>query len=144
MPWVLRENLYLSGMMKPGHLDKHGWENVGLLTLCQKKPDASVILDDRVQWWKHMPLPDGLIRNNGADVWHARNTAISMMSQGYTTVIHCMAGRNRSGLIGALVLQHFENLTGAEALERIRQLRPNSVDNIYFEQFLINLGRPYP
>lgn len=141
MPWALRDQLILAAMPKPAHLDKHGWTNIGMITLCSKSPPNEVILDDRVQWWKHMPIADGQITDIDR-VWEARNTAITMMSMGYTTIIHCMAGRNRSGLIGALVLQHFENLTGPEALERVRQLRPRSVDNIHFEEFLMSLGRP--
>lgn len=141
MPWALRDNLTLTAMPTVDHLNKHGWRNIGMITLCQKKPAHAVIMDDRVQWWKHVPLADGQIKDLDS-VYLARDTAIAMLEAGHTTIIHCMAGRNRSGLIGALVLQHYENLTGAEALERVRELRPRSVDNIYFEQFLITLGRP--
>jgi hypothetical protein len=144
MPWVLRENLYLAAMPKAEHFDKFGWENVGLLTLSRKKPEHGVIMDDRVQWWRYEPLPDGLVRDNGTTIWLARDTAIAMLNQGLMTIIHCMAGRNRSGLVGALVLQQLDNLTGPEALDRVRELRPRAVDNIHFEQFLMSLGRPQP
>jgi hypothetical protein len=142
MPWALRENLYLAAMPKPAHFDKHGWSNVGLLTLCPKRPLPSVIIDPRVEWWKHEPMSDGRIKDMD-QVWRARDIALTMHAQGLTTIIHCMAGRNRSGLIGALVLQQIENLSGPEALERIRELRPRSVDNIHFEEFLMSLGRPH-
>lgn len=141
MPWALRENLILSGFPKPEHLDKYGWKNVGMITLCAKAPSNELIIDGRIQWWMHMPIADGRVKDVDK-IWEARNTAITMLSMGCTTIIHCMAGRNRSGLIGALVLQHFENLSGPEALERVRELRPRSVDNIHFEEFLMNLGRP--
>lgn len=141
MPWALRDKLILTAMPTVAHFDKHGWQNVGMITLSQKVPGGSVVMDDRVQWWKHIPLADGQIKDLES-VYLARDTAIAMLDGGYTTIIHCMAGRNRSGLIGALVLQHYENLTGAEALDRVRELRPRSVDNIYFEQFLMSLGRP--
>lgn len=144
MPWALRDNLHLTAMPTVAHLDKHGWTNIGMLTLSRQRPDNRVLFDDRLQWWKHVPLPDGLIRNNGTDLWLARDAALAMLAAGHTTIIHCMAGRNRSGLIGALVLQELDNLTGPEALERVRELRPRSVDNIYFEQFLMSLGRPRP
>jgi protein-tyrosine phosphatase len=143
MPWALRENLYLAAMPKPAHLDKHGWTNIGMLTLCPKSPPNEVLMDNRIEWWKHMPMPDGQIKDLN-NVWLARDTALTMHAQGLTTIIHCMAGRNRSGLIGALVLQQIENLSGPEALERIRELRPRSVDNIHFEEFLMSLGRPHP
>lgn len=142
MPWALADRLHLTAMPKVAHFQKHGWTNVAMLTLCSKAPEAGVIHHPEMQWWAHVPLPDGQIRANGGDVWRARNHALSMLEAGHTTIIHCMAGRNRSGLIGALVLQQLENLTGPEALDRVRELRPRSVDNIHFEEFLMNLGRP--
>jgi len=141
MPWALQDNLILTAMPTVAHLDKYGWKNIGMITLSNKVPANSVIMDDRIQWWKHIPLADGQIKDVHS-VYLARDTAIAMLTEGYTTIIHCMAGRNRSGLVGALVLQHIEHLSGLEALDRVRELRPRSVDNIYFEQFLMSLGRP--
>ena len=121
MPWALRDNLILTAMPKPTHLDKHGWTNIGLLTLCPKSPPNEVIMDPRVQWWTHIPMADGRIKDLPSIV----------------------LARNRSGFIGALVLQEINNLSGPEALAEVRRLRPESVDNAYFEEFLMGLERPY-
>lgn len=142
MPWALADRLHLTAMPTAMHFDKHGWKNVAMLTLSTKSPPATVVHHPEMAWWVHLPLPDGQIRNNGADVWRARDYAMAMLGAGHTTIIHCMAGRNRSGLIGALVLQQLENLTGREALDRVRELRPRSVDNHHFEEFLMSLRRP--
>jgi protein-tyrosine phosphatase len=110
-----------------------------MITLCPRKPVQTVI--SRTSWYSHQPLSDGRIKSLD-DIVVARDIALSMYAQGYNTVIHCMAGRNRSGLIGALVIRELDNLTGAEALAQIRELRPRSVDNIHFEGFLLALEKP--
>jgi len=144
MPWALRENLVLAGLPKVGHIEKYGWGgDVGILTLSHKAPPSQLVLDDRVKWWKHIPLADGQIKDMNSVV-RARDTALGMMAAGYFTIIHCMAGRNRSGLVGALVLREIENLTGEDAMILVRELRPGAVDNIHFEQFLLSLPKPRP
>lgn len=97
---------------------------------------------NRCRWWRYEPLADGKVDHQLTEIVVARDVALSMYTSGHTTVIHCVAGRNRSGLVGALVIRELDNLTGAEALDEVRRLRPRSVDNDYFEQFLMGLGRP--
>jgi protein-tyrosine phosphatase len=141
MPWPIAENLVLSAMPLAEHLDKYGWENIGMVTLCNKVPTQQVTLDERVQWWSHIPIADGQIKNMKA-VIRARDTALSMLTAGHLTVIHCVAGRNRSGLVGALVVRELHNLTGAQAMDWTRRCRPRAIDNVYFETFLNSLGAP--
>ena len=141
MPWALSERLVLAASPQKEHLDKYGWENVGLITLCNRPPTQRVTLDDRVQWWKHVPIADGQIKDLRS-VLLARDTALSMLGAGHLTVIHCVAGRNRSGLIGALVVRELHNWTGEEAMDWTRRCRPRAIDNAYFEAFLQSLGRP--
>lgn len=142
MPWALRENLTLSGFPRPGHIDKYGYgDSVAMLTLCPRPPHTSIVMDDRMQWWKHIPLVDGQIKNLD-DIVLARDTALGMFNAGHHVVIHCVAGRNRSGLVGALVLRELNNWSGEEALNEVRLRRPRSVDNDHFEAFLRGLERP--
>lgn len=140
MPWALRDRLVLAGLPNVAQIDKYEWTNpLAMLTLCPRYPSDAVV--GRVDWYCRIPLADGQIKDLG-EILRARDTALSMYERGYTTVIHCMAGRNRSGLIGALVLRELDNLTGAESLRLIRELRPRSIDNDHFEEFLMSLGRP--
>jgi hypothetical protein len=141
MPWALGDGFVLSGMPNEKSIDKYGWAvpTLGMITLCSKRPLA--MMDPRVEWWAHFPLPDGRIWDI-PKVMLARDTALSMRSFHNTVVIHCVAGRNRSGLIGALILRELHQLTGPQALEMVRRLRPNSVDNPYFEEYLMGIGAP--
>jgi protein-tyrosine phosphatase len=122
-------------------LNRYG-PNIGIVTMCAITPKHDVILDDRVQWWKHIPISDGKIKDM-ASIILARDTALSMHQHGYHTVVHCAAGRNRSGIVAALVLRELENLDGLEALEEVRRLRPGALSNPHFTEYLTQLGRPY-
>ena len=141
MPWALGDGFVLSGFPEVKHIDKYGWAapTLGMITLCSKRPPA--MMDPRVEWWSYLPIADGRI-SNMPNVLHARDTALSMRKHHNTVVIHCVAGRNRSGLIGALILRELHQLTGPQALEMVRRLRPNSVDNPYFEEYLMGIGAP--
>lgn len=141
MPWALAENLVIAATPHKEHLDKYGWENVGLVTLCKRPPGDRLLIDDRIEWWAHVPIADGQIRDLKS-ITLARDTALSMMGAGHLTIVHCVAGRNRSGLVGALVVRELHNLTGEQALDWTRRCRPRAVDNDHFETFLRSLGRP--
>lgn len=139
MPWALHERLSMAPFPAVTHMDKWGLESChGLITLCHRRPSEAVI--ERVGWWSHIPIPDGKMREPYAI--QARDTALSMMNRGLFTILHCNAGRNRSGLIGALVVREIHNWTGDEAMLWVRQCRPRAIDNIYFEEYLHALGRP--
>jgi hypothetical protein len=145
MPWALRDRLILTALPTINHLDKHRWgsEQHPLAILSLSRPPASDVIN-RCSWWQQVRLADGKVEHQLDDIIFARDVAFGMYTRGYTTVIHCVAGRNRSGLIGALVIRERDNMTGPEALEEVRRLRPRSVDNDHFEQFLMSLGRPLP
>lgn len=145
MPWPLSERLVLSSHPAPDEVRKRYWNDSGvcMITLSKKQVDPSIppMLDRYI----YHPIPDGLMTpEREAEIWKARDVTLGMMYLTTTrlTVIHCLAGKNRSGLIGALVMQWTENWTGTEALAWVRQCRPNAVDNIHFERFLQRLGRP--
>lgn len=141
MPWALDDRLVLTAFPQERHFAKHGWptEKVGMVSLCSRCPDESVL--QRLEWHAHIPIPDGKIRNM-PDVLRARDVALSMVRNGFFTLVHCVAGRNRSGLIGALVIRELYGMTGAQALAFVRERRPNAVDNYWFEKFLNEIGAP--
>ncbi len=64
------------------------------------------------------------------------------VAAGRRTFVHCTFGKNRSGLVIALVLRELEGLTGEQALERVRDLRLNAVNNPAYASWLVALGAP--
>lgn len=58
------------------------------------------------------------------------------------TVIHCRAGRNRSGLLSALIVREHLGVSGAEALLYVQERRPNALANEHFCSYLRELPAP--
>lgn len=52
----------------------------------------------------------------------------------------CNAGRNRSGLLSALIVRELTGLPGAAAMAVVREHRPNAIANPHFERFLEELS----
>ena len=145
MPWPLSDNLVLSGHPSYEQCADRWWTDSGvcMITLCKKKIDERI--PQTLDWYEYMPIPDGRMTvDREAVIWRARDTVIAMMTRpgSRLTVVHCLAGRNRSALVAGLALQYQNNWTGQETLDWMRRCRPNSIHNEHFEVFLRGLGRP--
>jgi hypothetical protein len=116
-------------------LRAHGIEVVVCLWR-QADPDLRGVVD-----YVHFPLSDGkdpqperageVARLVAAGLRHAR-----------PTLVHCQGGRNRAGLVNALVLREYLGITGAEAAARVRRARPGALANEHFYHYLQGLGGP--
>lgn len=85
----------------------------------------------------HHPMADGRLDPEtvaGLEILAARLTGI--IRAGDSVLVQCHAGRNRSGLLAALVARRVLGLSGKEALEYVRNARPDAVDNEWFEAYL--------
>lgn len=143
MPWPLTDGVILNGFPKPETMTKNAWNavDVSMITLCKKRPTLETI--DNVGWWKYHPIPDGKLNDERvASIWEARDIVLSMIGRSRITVVHCLAGRNRSALVAGLALQYRYNWTGPETLAYLREHRPRSIHNKNFEALLMSLGRP--
>lgn len=72
----------------------------------------------------------------------ARQLACRVRAGKGAVLVHCRAGRNRSGLLAALVVRELRRCTGKEALHQVRLRRPNAVANPAFEAYLEGLPTP--
>jgi hypothetical protein len=63
----------------------------------------------------------------------------SMVGAGRKVLSHCEMGLNRSALMAGLILVH-RGMSGAEAIELIKNRRPGAFNNDRFEQYLASLG----
>jgi len=65
-----------------------------------------------------------------------------LVSDGHRALVHCTFGRNRSGLVTTLVVRELLGLSGAEALDYVRQRRDRAVNNDAFADWLSSLPAP--
>lgn len=143
MPWPLADGIVLNGFPKRETMVKNGWTDVGvsMITLYKKQPTNDVI--GGIGWYRYHPIPDGKLTDERlVAIWEARDIILSMIGRSRITVVHCLAGRNRSALVAGLALQYRYNWTGPETLAYLREHRPKSIHNEHFETFLNSLGRP--
>lgn len=98
-------------------------------------PHLALILMEHI----HLPIPDSRIR----DVLGLESLAMELASaieQGPLTVVTmCNAGRNRSGLLSALIVRELTGLPGWAAMDLVRKERPEALANPYFEEYLASL-----
>jgi len=100
-------------------------------------PDARV--RELVGWYEQKTMPDGKVTGEAAIV--AEYAAVRVerhIREGGCALVHCWGGRNRSGLVAALALMRLRGLTGAEAIEAVKQVRKGALANEYFKQYLMD------
>ena len=102
--------------------------NIGLRLLMNEG-----IIDEYIYY----PISDGNLSNGTIDslVGLAENIA-SKISKDSAVLCHCNAGRNRSGLMCALILCCVAGISGSEALEIVRKERPRAIATPFFESLL--------
>lgn len=65
-----------------------------------------------------------------------------LVGDGHRALVHCTFGRNRSGLVAALVVRELLGLSGADALRYVQERRERAVNNEAFATWLSSLPAP--
>jgi len=91
--------------------------------------------------YEHIPISDGRLATPVADKLTvlARRLAIHI-KHGGGVLVFCNAGRNRSGLLAALILHELYPISGNTALGWVRRARPRAVANEHFARYLNSVG----
>jgi hypothetical protein len=134
MPWHIDDSLWVCGTPTAKQADVYQW--TAGLTVCTKLPPAEV--RRRFGWWQHVPVSDGK-GLQVEDYVRARDYALAMLGHGHRVVINCLAGRNRSCLIAALVVMEEHRVNGATAAAIVRERRPNALVNPIHLEWLMSL-----
>jgi protein-tyrosine phosphatase len=84
----------------------------------------------------HAELPDLAILNVLVDA------VVRLIQGGHKVLVHCHRGKSRSGLVNALVAMQIRGISGAAAVELVRQKRPGALANPVFAAYLEALPAP--
>lgn len=149
-PFIIYEllpgQLYQRGKLHSLPTDKkaEGLEYYGIthsVALAPNTPDL-----DLVRWdvegshrYSHFPIPDGLLKQDQYLSRFAKELA-AQIEEGEVVLTMCNAGRNRSGLLSALIIRELTGIPGSEAIKVVREHRPNSLVNPHFNRFLRSLS----
>jgi protein-tyrosine phosphatase len=87
----------------------------------------------------HQSVPDGRLSPAVlADFLQAKEWIVERASQNRPVLTHCNAGRNRAAFLTGLAYADLAGVSGAEAFSHVRQIRPNSLANDDFAEYLMS------
>ena len=86
-----------------------------------------------LEYW-HAPLSDG-INVDPEQILPIVNRVVSFIKDGCSVLVHCNAGRNRTGLIVVLVLAEVTQYPIGDIIANARNIRPGLLANETFEHF---------
>ena len=88
------------------------------------------------------PLEDGETLPEPVLLDHLVGLVVDLVRQGRRVLVHCTFGKNRSGLVMALVVREVLGCDGPTALARVRAVRDNAVNNDAFSEWVSALPAP--
>ena len=96
--------------------------------------------------WHHLPIADMTVP--GVPFFQrwdrSCNAVLQVLEAGGRVVFHCAAGLGRTGTIAAKLLTDCVGLSADEAIERVRQARPGTIETSAQEAFVRGPARLSP
>lgn len=137
--WRIRDDLFIRGMFdkRPNKLQELQDLGISSVYSMLRKHDSDL---DGLDWltYHNFPLPD---TSTVAEkpLWDAALRAASDINEGKKVLIHCISARDRCPLTSALTLTIVEGISGAEAMLRVKQQKPNTFCNKAFAAYILGL-----
>lgn len=116
--------------------------NVGAVACLVRAHDRDLMhwLEEHGGTYLYFPFADGTVVPEQLPEL-ARRLA-EVIRGGRPVIVHCRAGRNRSGLLSALVVREVLGIDGRSALQHVQLTRPNALANEAFAEYLRRLPAP--
>lgn len=143
---IIEGKLYQRGQFDQFDLDtkRRLFEKHGIDVVVSMFGDYDHDCFELLTMYYHKPIPDGKSAAPYYDqLLDIAAEAADWIEDGYGVLSHCHGGRNRAGLMNALIVRELEDITGKEAMEYVMKVRPNAIATVPFQEFLLSLGRPY-
>lgn len=139
---IIQPNLAMGGAMQDS---SEAFEEFDILVFCAGEWQPHVVLpeDDkakRVIRLRYDDSPTALIASVRKELHKAADELVKEHRQGKKILITCLAGRNRSGLLTALVLMQRFGMSASEAILLIKERRGDfALTNRTFTSYLLSL-----
>lgn len=114
-------------------------EGFAMLVLCAEEYQFSSLYFPGVEVINAPSYDDGLIPPTKAEMdgrAYAADRVADAIRAGDSVLVTCMAGRNRSGFVSALVLHNLKGWSGARCVKHIQRCRYGALDNRLFVRLL--------
>lgn len=121
-------------------LEEHGIKHV--VALCNRSPEVLDVSHGGSIDVMHLPVVDSHKTVDPRIPQYVLPHVLQWVRDGEPTLVSCLAGRSRSGITCGLVLRGLYDLSGAEALEKLRERRPNAIKREGPARWLSALPRP--
>ena len=132
--WIERD--FLATMAWPSDLRRDleflREQGIGVVVSLTELPLKPALLEEFGIEYHHMPIPD-FTAPSYAQVRQFVGIVKNARQAGKGTVVHCMAGRGRSGTMAAAWLVS-RGRTSVEAIAEVRRIRPGSIETIEQEE----------
>jgi atypical dual specificity phosphatase len=119
----------LAACAEPGGQEQLAWlrgQGVDILITLTEEPRPRTWVDAAGLMSVHVPVPDMDVP--AVEQFEQVMSVIDKaQSAGMGVAVHCLAGRGRTGTVLAAYFVH-RGLTAREAIDKVRQLRPGSIE----------------
>lgn len=119
-------------------LDQLELKKIDIVVCMIDKKDKELAESKKIAHYAFIPIADGPKMSDKSinDIIVGADFVSQMIVYGHRALVHCHGGRNRSSLFSALLVMKLMNMSGADAVEYLREVRPNSFSNPYFVDFV--------
>jgi protein-tyrosine phosphatase len=127
---------------KPAELRAGGFDAV--LNLSEYEPETAALEAAGLRsYWVPLPMDYPPSGESEQQCIEALPRALDHMNRelaaGRRTLVHCFAGRDRTGMLLALFLARRDGLAAADAIARVRKVRPEAISAPGWEEMALRV-----
>jgi protein-tyrosine phosphatase len=113
-----------------------GIKHVVSLQVTQPDEHMKRVLAQAGIGYSHVPIKD-FAAPSDKDIAPVRRAYRNALKAGGALMIHCTAGLGRTGTVAAALLAAEEGMCAADAMERVRAVRPGAIETREQEMFVL-------